>query len=244
MKKDKKLIKIFDEMCKKNDEEIKSGKSSFMPICAIVKEDYKIILISFGFNGDEEKQKMKNTLKSFIAMQKLKGYILIQDGKVTKYNPDMSVAEVSDVAMRCLYTPQFSISKMQFYKNGELGELITHDKREEMRNEWDLWGRGFEEDDEVANEINKKYNEYKDEHPELYKGTLDLSTYSKVSNNKGKLVFAFKVDGKNAKLRYHIPKDISKEDMQKVKIVLKEIKEFNKAFKYKLVKVNENGEPI
>ena len=44
--KDKKLMKLYEDFCKKNDEEIKN-KESFMPVCITIDKDYSLGIIAF-----------------------------------------------------------------------------------------------------------------------------------------------------------------------------------------------------
>jgi len=237
---DKKLIKLYNDICKKNDEEIKN-KVEFMPVCILIKKDYAIDIIGFSFNNQDEKVKMREILKQFVAMQDIKGYILIQDAKVTQVNQDTE-RSVSDVAMRQLFTPKFAISRMQLYNpNGTFGEKIEMTDRKDMRNEWDLWNEVEQEED--YDKYNKEYNKYKQEHPELYKGVYELDDYTKVKDKNDKLIYAFKVaDGK---FKYYKSNDLEQEDEEKLDQVMKITKDMNDMFgHFEFVKVDKDGVEI
>lgn len=237
MEKDKKLIEMFEDFCKKNDKEIKN-KENFMPMCITINKDYSIGIIAFSFSNQDEKIKMRNMLKKLIVVQNIKGYILIQDAKVTKLNQETGERHVSDVAMRNLFTPKFAISRMQEYCNGVLGEVIEITDRKEMSNTWDLWNS--RELDEKSDKFNEEYSKYKAEHPELYKGVYELDDYNKVQS-KGKLIYAYKIINIDKEFRYYQADDLEQEDKDKLEEIMNTIKLMNGVFKYKFVQVDKDG---
>lgn len=230
--KDKKLIELFNDFCKKNDEEVKN-KEEFMPMCITINKDYSINIIAFPFSDQDEKIKMREMLKKLVAVQNIRGYILIQDAKQTKVNQKTGEREVSDIAMRQLFTPKFVISRMQEYCDGVLGEMNEMTDRKDMSNKWDLWN--CVEEDKYTD---KEYSKYKAEHPELYKGVYELEDYSKVKS-KNKLIFAYKIVDKNFK--YYQADDLEQEDKDKLKTVMEGIKKLNNMFKFKFVQVDKDG---
>jgi len=236
--KDKKIIEIFEDMCKKNDEEIKN-KEEFMPVCITIDKDYSISIIAFTFDNQDEKIKMRETLKQFVISQDIKGYILIQDAKVTQVNQDTGERSVSDVAMRQLFTPKFAISRMQLYNpDGTFGEKIEMNDRKDMRNTWDLWNEVEQEKD--YDKHNEEYNKYKQEHPELYKGVYELDEYFKIKDKKGKLIYAFKITDDN-KFKYYKADNLEQEDEDKLKKVMKIEILFGH---YEFIRVDDNGVEI
>ena len=248
MEQDKKLIELFEDFCKKNDEEVKN-KVEFMPMCITISKDYSINITAFVFNSQNDKIKMREMLKQFIAVQNIKGYILIQDAKVTKVNQKTGERQVSDVAMRQLFTPKFAINRMQEYCDGVLGKMIEMTDRKDMRNEWDIWNKV--EHDEKSDEYIKEYSKYKSEHPELYKGVYELDDYTKAQNDDGELMFAFKIS--NGEFRYYYPDNVSEEKQEKINKILQTTKEANELMKnlddghyiktsrFKMIRVDKDG---
>ena len=239
--KDKKLMKLYEDFCKKNDEEIKN-KESFMPVCITIDKDYSLGIIAFTFDDQDQKIKMRETLKQFVAMRDIKGYILIQDAKVTQVHQETGERKVSDVAMRQLFTPKFAISRMQLYNpDGTFGEKIELTDRKEMNNNWDLWNEVEQEKD--YDKHNEEYNKYKQEHPELYKGVYELDDYSKVKDKKGNLIYAFKVD--DGKFKYYKADDLEQEDEEKLDQVMKMTKDMNDMFgHFEFIEVDKYGVEI
>ena len=151
----KELRSIFEEFCKMNDTIIEDkDRNGIMPVCIIIQED-KADIIGFQFGNYEEKRMAREFLFKTILNQKTKGYVLMQDAKMTCVNKsDLGKGgEVKDVVMRSLFSPNLRIKECIIYDDKEKKILerqkITDSEKKDgmmddgtavaMVDEWDLY---------------------------------------------------------------------------------------------------------
>jgi hypothetical protein len=162
----KELIKTFDDISKQNDKMIEQY-DEITPVCFLIYKD-KVNLIGMSFESYEQKVVMRNILKKMIVSQKILGYILIFDARMTSKNIKTEKVEVVDAVIRALYTPK-GVLKRQFviHENKKIIKIQEIENPDRMRDEWDIWSDyNSDEDDE---ETNKWYQEFKKQRPDLFK---------------------------------------------------------------------------
>jgi len=96
------------------------------------------------------------------------GYMIIFDTYMTSLDKKTGEREVFDVIVRNLYTPKKAILEFVKYKDNKIVEVIDMSKDEAM-DEWNFWGKGFDENDEKLVKENKEYQKFKEENPEKFK---------------------------------------------------------------------------
>jgi hypothetical protein len=180
------LRKTFENLCKVNDLiiEDKNRKGGLLPTCFIIRDDgkggNKIEIIGFPFQSYQEKIIMKNYLMKMILSKDMEGYILFLDVKMTIMDKNNNVVKVHDAVMRSLCSPKLRIKEIVIYDEEKrkiiqkTKALDTDDKKEPKYtnhvDEWDLYAQHFEEDDKEWDKKNEKYQQYKKDNPDKYKG--------------------------------------------------------------------------
>ena len=160
----KKLLKIFKNICKANDFIIKNN-DNIIPMCFMIGENYAITQMVIIFKNHKEKIIMKNKIKEILINSKIKGYIFLSDTVLTQMNKGEKPT-VQDCVVRTLYTPKGSKKEFVFHKNKKILEIKKiEDFGMEMQDEWDLWGKGVE----ISEKDLEKYKKFKEENKELYK---------------------------------------------------------------------------
>lgn len=160
----KKILKIFEDIKKKNDEIIEKS-DSILSVCCLIKKDYSLDLIGFRHRNYEEKIMYKEMLKKIIISQKIYGYILIQDVKMTTINKKTNETKIQDAVIRQLYTPKEKIIEAVIYKDKRILKKMDLSDGE---TEWNIWGKGLDIDDKIV----KEYNQIKKDNPEDYKDVV------------------------------------------------------------------------
>lgn len=178
------LRKIFEDLCKANDLIIENkNRSGLMPVCFIIEDNgndkTQIKVIAFPFGSYQEKIRMKELLMKIILSNKTKGYILFLDTKMTTMNKENNVEKIQDCVIRNLCSPKLTIREAIIYDEEKrkiiekIKVLDTDDKTETKYNgiidEWDLYGKHFDEEDEEMNKKNEKYQKYKEDNPDKYR---------------------------------------------------------------------------
>jgi len=174
----KKEIEIFERMCRTNDALIENPKiNSLLPMGAIITSEGNLELFGLMFRNYEEKIRIKKSLFDKILSQKIKGYIVLLDAKMTKMDLEGKKCEVVDCMVRGLYTPQKTIKRFCFYKNHKIlheENKKFQEKTEKMNmpstDEWDLFNSShFDDDDPELKKLNEIYQKFKKENPEKFK---------------------------------------------------------------------------
>jgi Uma2 family endonuclease len=92
------------------------------------------------------------------------------DAKLTKMNPKTNeVANVTDAIVHNLFSPK---QKATYVIEYDSSRKITKEygSPDEMVSDWDVWN--YKERDEAQKKIESDYAEYKQKHPDKYKGVL------------------------------------------------------------------------
>lgn len=163
---DKKLMKLFKNLCKANDKIIKKEKNSFLPICVLVKKNNHIEIMGMMFRNSDEKEIMKQGILKYIANQEIKAYILILDTKMTTLEKT-NERIVQDASVRTIYTPKGKYTEVVNYKDGKILDTLKIRDDKTMKSYWDLWNINpeYTAEEEKAQE---DYWKFKREHKELY----------------------------------------------------------------------------
>ena len=162
---------IFKSICKANDKIINSREKVCSLAFAITKK--RIISLPLIIKGSEEKEILKFLFKKFITSQKdLEAYIIILDTYMTIFDKKAEKGVVMDAIIRAVYTPTEKEMIAVPYKDGKIlkdkiQKIIGRDKNQ--RDEWDIWGKGWDETDKQDANINGQYQKFKEENPEKYK---------------------------------------------------------------------------
>lgn len=191
-KDNKQLREIYEQFCDVNNKIIENkSRDIIVPICILITESknnnkkYDCSIIGFRHRNYEEKQMARKYLFKTITESKTKGYILIQDAKMTCMAKSSigDKNEVKDVVMRGLYSPNLIIKECVVYdekerkiietmkltdtenKNGESNK----DGAKNMIDDWNLYGEWFDEDNPEHNRICNEFNKFKQEHKDKYK---------------------------------------------------------------------------
>ena len=163
-------LKLFENVCKINDEIIKT-KDSITSVVFIIQKG-NVETIGLIWRNAEEKEEMRiNLLKRIAETKDLIGYILIFDTKMTTMNKeDINKSLVQDAVMRNLFTSKEIIKEIVIYENHKIlsKKIIKskRDKKEELglKDRWDFWG-----DSEMEDKIVNDYNKFKLNNKEKYK---------------------------------------------------------------------------
>jgi hypothetical protein len=163
------------------------SRNGIIPICAIIEED-KVSIIGFPFGNYEEKRMAREFLFKTILNKKTKGYILMQDAKMTCVDKSkLGDGEVKDVVMRSLFSPNFKIKEFIIYDNKERKILeiqkITDTEKKDgimddgevkaMVDEWDLYSEWFDKDNLEHQEIYKWYEKWKRDNEDKFSDGLN-----------------------------------------------------------------------
>ena len=163
----KKITEIYNEIRRKNNQIIEEGKK-VAPFGFIIGKNYKVAVIGFNFENSKEKALMREAFKRMVLSKDVIGYMIIFDTYMTSLDKKTGEREVFDVIVRNLYTPKKAILEFVKYKDNKIVEVIDMSKDEAM-DEWNFWGKGFDENDEKLVKENKEYQKFKEENPEKFK---------------------------------------------------------------------------
>jgi hypothetical protein len=135
---EKRLLRIWNNIRKSNDEIIKTQKS-IANICVIIKKDYSIEILALIWDSSDSKEKMKEFLRKKLINEYMKGYILIFDATMTRMNPDKE-PQVCDAVVRQFYTSKETFVEAIIYKNKKIIERINMNpsKNKKYSSEWNL----------------------------------------------------------------------------------------------------------
>ena len=244
---ERKLLTIFKDICETNDKLIEKV-DEIQPMCFLISKKNKIIPFPIGFKNQEEKIELRNKLKKLLSIATMKGYILIQDTKITMYDTKKKNAkpEVKDCILRSLYTPKENRIDMVIYEDKKITKrekmIDRKDGKKIMQSEWDLWGEGVKS----SKKNRDAYHKFKMENKKLYDRVVEpFEDYTRIySDGKKKesenIIFAYQFDHEKFIIRYYIT-DEFKEESEK--------KGFNifsifKMADYKLIQINKEEEEI
>lgn len=152
----KKLIKIFKNICKTNNQIIAREKKSFTPVCVIIDKKYDLEIIGLIFKTGEQKRVMRELLLKRIAEQEVKGYITVLDTKMTIHD-DNGFHSPQDASVRTLYTPNEEFREITIYEDGKIIKKINP-KCDRIIDEWNLWGEHFNDGDMILHIELSKFN--------------------------------------------------------------------------------------
>jgi hypothetical protein len=170
MIKDEQIKKIWELVIKMNKTFIQS-KASFTPVCFIIHEDYSLGINMMIFNDSKSKEKVKQQIKKLIVSQRIKGYILCMDAKLTTMKTEKNKVEsVSDALVHNLFTPKEKICHVIIYdKDKKFTDEYEKDEGE-LVSDWDIWN--YQERDENEKKMTKDYLDYKSKNPDKFEGTF------------------------------------------------------------------------
>ncbi|HDY68266.1 hypothetical protein LCGC14_0862770 [marine sediment metagenome] len=236
-----KILRIYKDVCKINDDLIKKG-GEIHPMCFLIKKNYNLTPIIFMFKDQDEKVEMRKQLKNFIVKQDICGYILIFDTKMTMIDKKgKKPPEVVDAIVRTLYTPGEKKMEMLTYKDKKIIKTIKLNKKDikKTQDEWDLWGKGF--DETTIKKGGFDYRKFKRENPELYDGVVDqFDDYTQFRDKQGNLVVAYKIDNNKKEFKYYVSDDAVGSEKDSIDAAFRKIMELNKfTLNYKMVKVTK-----
>lgn len=166
---EKQLLKIYKNFKEANDKIIKEGKS-ILPFCFMIDENNKIEIIILRFSNAYEKEKEKDILLKYLATNKIKGYILILDTKMTLIDLKTNKNVVNDVVVRSLYTSKETIREFVVYEKKKIIKKLDINGMNMKYDEWGLWDKKYDENNEEDKKIVENYQKFKDENKEKYKG--------------------------------------------------------------------------
>jgi len=163
----KKVMKLYKDVSDANDKMIKTGEN-VMPICAVMKPDGENILMGMAFDNPQEKMKIKDMLKRYVAKSGCKAYILMQDSVMTVMDKKTGEHCAKDVIMRQIYTPNDKYLELVFYEDGKILKKTIMPKKDHdsFKSEWNIWETT---DLECSDDDADIYNEIKRDNPERYK---------------------------------------------------------------------------
>lgn len=161
------MIELIETMKKINFKLIKDGKE-VMPVCLLPKGD-KLAVIGIPFSSSQEKQMFKIILKKIVAESGVKKYATCFDVKMTinkvgeKFGEN---TEVKDCLLMTAYTPNDKYMVVYPYENKKIleNEKQEINGREEIKDDWDIWGESLAEDNKFIDE----YSQFRDDNPEKY----------------------------------------------------------------------------
>ena len=163
----KKIMEIYEELKKKNTQIITEG-DKVAPFGFLIGKNYKVAIIGLEFGNADEKARVREKFRKMVLSRDVVGYIIIFDTYMTKLDKKTGEREVFDVVIRNLYTPKEAVLEFVKYKDNKIVEVIDMSKDEAM-DEWNFWGKGFDENDEKLVKENKEYQKFKEENPEKFK---------------------------------------------------------------------------
>lgn len=165
---DKKLLEIFNKFVSM-DKEMILNKTNFMPMCAIVREGYKVEICMMPFGDARVKEATKQVLKKVILKEKTFGYFTGMDTKMTiidKNNPQKFL--VKDALVHSLFTPKENLSKICVYEEKDGKRVFTEEfEQENITSDWNVWNNA-----EIEDELNDVYQKIKKQNPKKYKGVI------------------------------------------------------------------------
>ena len=156
---------IFKRICKENDGIIKT-REVIAPFCFEIKNG-KVKTIALPLNKID-KCEVKRVLLKNLANQKLDGYIIVFDCKLTRVGNEIQVC--GDAVVRTLYTPQEKTQEIVEYKDKKIISKRTLRGRRDSKDDWDLWG----ERNALGDELIQDYLFFRTNNPELYDEPKDL----------------------------------------------------------------------
>lgn len=164
---------FYDSVCEIEKGFIKA-KLNYLPKVFIHKRDGKMQVIVLIFHNTDEKRMYQALIKKFCAMQDTDFYITCFDVKMTMYDKDdknLSNAKVKDALLINKYSANDKIMSVFPYDNKtrefeNFDRITGRNKDVEERDEWDLWGKSFDEKDEA---LMKKYDEFKAKNKDMFK---------------------------------------------------------------------------
>ena len=238
---ERKLLTIFKDICETNDKLIEKV-DEIQPMCFLISKKNKIIPFPIGFKNQEEKIELRNKLKKLLSIATMKGYILIQDTKITMYDTKKKNAkpEVKDCILRSLYTPKENRIDMVIYEDKKITKrekmIDRKDGKKIMQSKWDLWGEGVKS----SKKNRDAYHKFKMENKKLYDRVVEpFEDYDRFTSKETKdLIFAYKFNHENLTIKYYITDEFreNKEAMQVFKIM--------KMSGYKMIQLNKDEEEI
>jgi hypothetical protein len=185
---------IIENARRLSQDTLSKGKK-IIPKCLIYTKSNSIEIMGLEFRGYKGKEEARKFLRKYIAEKDVDRYVIIFDTKMTIFDTKMTIMEnktqpeVIDAVMISIYTAKDKITKcFPYYKDKKLRDddkySITLNGRVNKEYDcWDIWGKEMPSD----TEFNKKYQEFKDAHNELYRGLdADDDEYADLKN-KGKL---------------------------------------------------------
>jgi len=169
---DTKIQTLIDKALEINMKLIENGQE-IITTCLIPKDD-QLIGIAMPFENTQHKNMFKVTLKRFLVESGTKIYVLISDIKMTindKNNDkdkmfNSETTQVKDCILIVVYTPQEK--KMVAYpykdKKFDMKNKIVFDGRNEIEDDFDLWGKSIDTQNKISNE----YSKFRSDNPNLY----------------------------------------------------------------------------
>jgi hypothetical protein len=207
----KQLIEEFIKRAKNMSQEM-LNEDGVKPICLVFQKDSDTIeVININFNSDN-KEAIRLAFKRYLLNKKIDKYVTIFDAKMTSLDKvQKNVQVVKDVIIISVYSAKDKIVRAYPYGKDKIliddeDTIIKMDGRDNFQDCWDIWG----EETDIDSDTNKKYQKYKNENKELYKGCLseddekmvDIKTNGKtevfdmgmgfslkIYRNKGKIAF-------------------------------------------------------
>lgn len=166
---EQKLIKLFEDLSKENDKIIKIGQD-VKPVCFIILEDYSIQIIMMLWKNSQEKEVLRERVMSHILNQKIKGYIIFIDTKLTILDKESDKRIVKDCVLRTLYTPKEMKREFVFYEKNKITgrQFMGNEMRKLGTDEFDLFGKHFDENNEEMRKMNESYQKFKLENPDKF----------------------------------------------------------------------------
>jgi hypothetical protein len=179
------LRKDFTSFGEVNDKIIENkARKGIMNVAIILNKYLNPEIISLNFKDYNEKMMIKEALKQIVANKEVNGYITIFDTKITKINKKTNnYEEVQDCVVRSLCSPALNIKEIIIYdeKTRKIiskeilcdSDLPEHKEiLEKMRDEWNLWGIPFDNENKEDIKMQKEYSKFKRENPEKYRGVV------------------------------------------------------------------------
>ena len=170
MKINKDLNKRFDEWCEINIQYLKENGNINTSALLIDKEN-KATVIMLLFRNSKEKVMMRTALKLFALSQNIKGYFFVSDTILTSMSKKAEeTPKRYDALVQMLCTPKGSIQRTLLHdgKGKEIKVKGISDEVTEQHNvqsEWNVFGEHITISEKELNE----YDNFKKQHPELYK---------------------------------------------------------------------------
>lgn len=166
------LLELHEGLVKKHQDLIKK-QGSVNPMIIMVHRDNKLSYMMLQFRNAEEKQLMKQRVKSFLVQHDIIGYFFFSDARMTLIKPGHpEKTKVQEALIHNLLTPKGNKFVFIIHDGKKILEVqrIPEEEMSHYGNDWDLWGKGVDED--LTDEVVKEYQNFKDEHPEDYKDVI------------------------------------------------------------------------